>query len=190
MLSFNHSVTRPYDCGDKETGQYYAVKVVDIHKLTVREFHMLGYELNILKTLCHNNVVKCVEIIESSEYVHIVMEHINGGELYEYLKKKNYFSEFETCYIVYYLLLGIEYFHSIGIMHRDLKPNNILIEVDQETNLISNVKITDFGLSCPCLNPLFESCGTPAYVAPEILRREKYGSSVDMWGLGVIIYLL
>jgi serine/threonine protein kinase len=177
-----------WNCRDKS--REYAVKVIEKSKLTVREYKLLSTELIMLKMLHHKNIVTFYSIYESDKYAYVLMEHVSGGELYEYLKKKTYFTEFEVCYIVYHLLLGLAYLHSVGIIHRDLKAENILIEVDKEKNMIVNAKIGDFGLACPCVETIFDSCGTPAYVAPEVIRRNGYNYLADMWSIGVITYLL
>lgn len=179
-----------WTCTDKVTDAEYAVKIVEKQKLTLREFKLLNTELGVLKTLHHKNVVKCIDTFESEKCAYIVMELIPGGELYGYLKKKHYFSEFEVCYIIYHLLKGIAYLHSVGVMHRDLKAENILVEIDKDKNMIVDVKIADFGLACPCIETIFDACGTPAYVAPEVIQRDGYTSLADMWSIGVITYLL
>jgi len=179
-----------WNCKEKRTDKEYAIKVIEKSKLTARECKLLNTELSVLKIINHKNVIKCYDILESEKYAYIVMEYIPGGELYEYLKKKYYFTEFEVCYIIYHLLLGIGYLHSVGIAHRDLKAENILIDVDKEKNMITNIKIADFGLACPCVETIFDACGTPAYVAPEVIQRSGYNCLVDMWSIGIIAYLL
>ena len=153
---------------------------------------MLINELDTITSMNHKHVVKCVEVIESRTHVYVVMDMIVGGELHEFLKKKRYFSEFETCYIMYHLLIAISYLHTLGIIHRDLKPENILVELDGKKERICTLKIIDFGLSClwtPSSN-IRDACGTPAYVAPEVIKKQKYSCSADMWNIGIIAYLL
>lgn len=177
-------------CVDKTTNKEYAVKVIDKLKLTIREYKLLNTELSLLKILHHNNVISCHDVFESEKNAYVVMDYMRGGELYEYLKKKTYFTEFEVCYLIYHLLLGIAYLHSIGIVHRDLKAENILVEIDREKNMVVDVKIGDLGLACPCVDTIYDACGTPAYVAPEVIQRSGYNSLADMWSIGVIGYLL
>ena len=115
------------------------------------------------------------------------MEKVHGGELQGYLQK-NVLSEADMVEIMRQLIQGIGYIHECGIIHRDLKPENILIETYGEDNF--QIKITDFGLSrlgTPS-ELVFDACGTPAYVAPEVLNKTGYGPKVDLWSCGIILY--
>ena len=117
------------------------------------------------------------------------MEHVHGGELNSYLRK-NKVSEANMVNIMRQLIEGLRYLHMCGIVHRDLKPENILIEVRTKDDFV--IKITDFGLSklANRADLLFECCGTPAYVAPEVLIKKGYQSEVDLWSCGVILYAM
>ncbi len=168
------------------------MKIIDKSQLNQKELRMLVSELAIVRTLNHNNVVKCAEVVESRTHVYVVMENVPGGELYNLLRKRKYFSEFESCYVTYHLLVVLKYLHSIGVIHRDLKPENILLVLNGKKDRIASLKLSDFGLACMCLSEsgTKENCGTPSYVAPEVIRRAPYGPSADMWSLGVVVYLL
>ena len=100
--------------------------------------------------------------------------------------------EFEVVYIVYHILLGLQYLHKRAIVHRDIKPENILLELDNEKENIVTLKLVDFGLSVILQpgNTLNDACGTPAFVAPEIIKRVGYNHAIDMWSLGIITFLL
>lgn len=104
------------------------------------------------------------------------MEQVNGGELYEHIHT-NEMDEKDVAFIMYQLLEAINYMQNCGIVHRDLKPENILVQKDPTTNEITCVKVADFGLSKIVIpnESMLESCGTPAYVAPEVLQKKGYG---------------
>ena len=119
------------------------------------------------------------------------MEYCSGGDLFSYLEKnKFHISERQSCKIIYKILKGLSYLHSYGIIHRDIKSENILITYNKDEEL--DIRINDFGLS-KILGPCEftdESCGTLSYVAPEVLLNKKYNNLVDSWSLGVTSYLL
>jgi len=117
----------------------------------------------------------------------IVMEQVHGGDLQSYLQK-TVVSEANIVEIMRQLIMGIGYLHECGIIHRDLKPENILIEPKSSDTF--RIKITDFGLSklgAPSELSL-DCCGTPAYVAPEVLHKVGYRGQVDLWACGIILY--
>ena len=132
------------------------------------------------------------ETFETESHFYIVMDLVNGGELFDHIKMYE-LEEREIALIMYQLIEVIQYLQSCGVVHRDLKPENILIEKDKETEEVTKIKVTDFSLSKKLTKPdekMELSCGTPAYVAPEILYRKGYGKEVDMWSAGVIFYPL
>ena len=179
-------------CIERSTSIEYAVKKIEKGKLNLKELDLLQNEISIIPGLYHKSVARYINIMESKTDMYIIMEKVEGGELHEYLQKRNRLSELEAVYITYQILTGIEYIHKIGIIHRDLKPDNILIEFNSDEESIFGIKLIDFGLSV-IAEPgaiISDPCGTPAYVAPEILMRKTYDSQVDMWSLGVITYLM
>lgn len=142
-----------------------------------------------MKKVDHENVLKLHKIYEDSSKVFIIMELVEGSELFDRIVDKGYYSEKNAINIVQQILSAVSYLHKIGIAHRDLKPENLLCSGDDENEI---VKIADFGLS-KIFNDeeeLMTSCGTPGYVAPEVLMCESYDKSVDMWGIGIITYIL
>jgi len=142
-----------------------------------------------MKKVEHPNILKLIEIYEDNENVYIVMELVDGSELFDRIVDKGYYSEKNTVHIVKQILHAVKYLHEQGIAHRDLKPENLLCSGSGSHEV---VKIADFGLSKVFSGDedLRTSCGTPGYVAPEVLMCESYDKSVDMWGIGIITYIL
>ena len=124
---------------------------------------------------------------EESEYYYLVMEIMDGGELFDRIVQKSFYNEKEARDLVKILLEAINYMHERNIVHRDLKPENLLLA---STTNDSDIRLADFGFAKRVSTPLSTQCGTPGYVAPEILKGDKYGLSVDMWSIGVITYIL
>jgi len=146
-------------------------------------------ETDIMKKLDHKNILKLYDIFEDDRHVYIVMELVEGSELFEKIIKKGYFSEKEAINIVTQILEAIKYLHENKVCHRDLKPENLLCS---EIDGVDVVKIADFGLSkmFSGAEKLRTGCGTPGYVAPEILLQDTYDNKVDLWSIGVITYIL
>jgi serine/threonine protein kinase len=138
----------------------------------------------------HPNIIRLLDIFENQDYIYIVMEALSGGDLFTYLEKRNFtVSERRAKELAHQMATAIYYLHSFGVAHRDLKPENILMDSDGET---ADLKIVDFGLS-KIIGPNESSLdpfGTLSYVAPEVLLQKPYGKEVDLWSLGVIVYLL
>jgi calcium/calmodulin-dependent protein kinase I len=167
-----------------------AVKIVQ--KTLIREdIKLLKREIEIMKTVDHPNILKLIEIYEDNENVYIVMELVDGNELFDRIVDRGYYSEKSTIHIVKQILEAIRYLHEHHIAHRDLKPENLLCSGEGSAEV---VKIADFGLSKIFAGangePLQTSCGTPGYVAPEVLTSDSYDEAVDMWGVGIITYIL
>lgn len=169
-----------------------AIKAIEKVKLSKEDRRYLNNELAISKELFHINIIRCYEVIETKNYVYIVMERVPGGELFDLIERKKYFSEFESCYITYHLLKALNYLHSCGIMHRDLKPENILVGLNQSKDHVITLKLIDFGIACMVKEDeaVNDSCGTLAYVAPEVLKKQWYNAKADMWSVGVIVYMM
>eukprot|EP00976_Prorocentrum_cordatum_P051551 1040838-Prorocentrum_minimum.AAC.1 len=186
-------------CTEKATGKQYACKVMqlpspakpgskDTSNDSTRED--VFYEINVLCGLIHPNVTVLKEYFEEGNLVYLVMELVKGGELLEALMDKGFYSEEDTRNCFKQLLEGIEYLHSKNVAHRDLKLENLLLT---EQGKIDNIKIADFGLSKQQEAAMETICGSPQYVAPEILTAQqgvKYGKEVDLWSAGVILFML
>ncbi|EDO06021.1 Protein kinase domain family protein [Babesia bovis T2Bo] len=178
-----------YRAVHKRTGEEYAIKIVDKSKVGCLERDLLRSEIAILRLLRHKHVIYLKEISDMHDSLYIVMELVRGGELYDLIKQKKALSEAYTHKIITQLLQIVAYLHKCGIVHRDIKPENILLTDKSDT---ATIKLTDFGLSTLC-GPnqlLTQPCGTLAYVAPEVLTMEGYNQKVDVWSIGVIMYLL
>eukprot|EP00050_Salpingoeca_kvevrii_P020597 m.100476 g.100476 ORF g.100476 m.100476 type:complete len:369 (-) comp8931_c0_seq3:91-1197(-) len=148
-------------------------------------------ELEVLKMVRHPNVVRFIELFETEKHVFLVMELATGGELFERIMERGVFSEPEAARCIRQVLSGIEYLHQQGIAHRDLKPENLLyFTLHRDSRLM----ISDFGFAkivdrsrSQLMNT---SCGSPEYIAPEILLGRPYSFAVDLWSLGVITFIL
>jgi len=170
----------------KEDGHVYAVKIInkanqDLSRLTV--------EMEILQSVKNTNIIQLREIYEKESTLYIITELVTGGELFDRIVKKGHYTEKDAATVIRKLCEAIDYLHSKGIVHRDLKPENLLLkEEDDDTE----IKVADFGLSkiVGADNMMQSACGTPAYVAPEILSSSPYTKAVDLWSIGVITYIL
>lgn len=147
-------------------------------------------ELHVLQKCSHPNIMNVSELLEDDEYFYIVSELLVGGELFDRILQEKSFTEAKAAYILKQVLLALNYMHAQKITHRDLKPENILLESKNTSNL--EVKIADFGFSC-IFDPaqgLDLVLGSPLYMAPEIIKGQKYNEKVDIWSTGVITYML
>lgn len=142
-----------------------------------------------MRQLDHDSIIKFYKIYESDRNIYLVLELLNGGELFERIVQKGQYNESDACILMGKLLGALAHMHSKGIMHRDIKPENLILK-DTENDW--NVKIADFGLAqvINADNYLFKRCGTPGYVAPELLADQKYGDKVDVFSAGLILYIL
>ncbi|KAL3914792.1 MAG: hypothetical protein SGPRY_007495 [Prymnesium sp.] len=137
--------------------------------------------------------VKMYAVYETETHLFLCLELLTGGELFDRIISKGHYSEDDARKLTVTLVEAVQYLHSLGIAHRDLKPENILLKDEKED---APIKITDFGLSKIFADDLAgevvmkTACGTPGYVAPEVLTHEIYSEQVDMWSIGVIVYIL
>lgn len=145
-------------------------------------------EIEILKKLNHPSIVGFIDNFEDADCYYVILELMQGGELFDRIVQKTQYNEGEARDIFIVIMRGLKFLHDNNIVHRDLKPENLLMLNDRDDTA---VKIADFGFAkiANGLN-LTTQCGSPGYVAPEILMRMKYGKPVDMWAMGVITYIL
>ena len=172
------------------TGRLVAIKTIPKKNLnTEHKRKKIEFETGILKTLSKSDyIVKLYEKYETQKHVCIVMEYICGGDLLTYIKKRNKLNESTAKYIFKQILLALNFIHSHNIIHRDIKLDNILIDLD------NNIRVCDFGVSRqidPKTDIMHEQCGTPAYMAPELLMGYGYtGFNADLWSAGVVLYAM
>lgn len=175
----------------RKTGEKCAIKIIE--KPQGSKIAMLKAEVDILTKCDHPNVVKMYAVYETDTHLFLCLELLTGGELFDRIISKGHYSEEDARRLTVTLLEATKYLHAQGIAHRDLKPENILLKDDTED---AAIKITDFGLSKIFADDLAgevvmkTACGTPGYVAPEVLTHEIYSEQVDMWSIGVIVYIL
>jgi len=167
----------------------YAVKCVDRDKLTEEDAVALIEEVAILKEFDQEHIICLYDFFEESNQYFLVMERMSGGELFDRIVEKAYYNEKEARDVCKILLEAVGYCHQNNVAHRDLKPENLLLVSEEDDG---RVKIADFGFAKRVTEPnsLSTQCGTPGYVAPEILEGHLYDAKADMWSIGVILYIL
>jgi len=170
----------------KETGEDFAIKCIEKHDVDTTR---LQTEVDILTQVEHPHIISLKEVYDTPDTLYLVMELISGGELFDKITEIGAYSEKTAAELVRNIVSAVEYLHSMDIAHRDLKPTNLLLKDSED---LTNVKIADFGLSKILgENTMMQTaCGTPIYVAPEVLTGESYEREVDMWSIGVITYIL
>ncbi|XP_053121751.1 serine/threonine-protein kinase DCLK3 [Hemicordylus capensis] len=175
------------ECHHHSTSQNYAMKIIDKSKLKGKE-DMLENEILIIKSLSHPNIVSLIEVFETDAEIYLILEYIPGGDLFDAIIESVKFTERDAALMITDLCEALVYIHSKSIVHRDLKPENLLVQRNPDKT--TTLKLADFGLAKRVTKPIFTVCGTPTYVAPEILAENGYGLEVDMWATGVILYIL
>jgi len=181
----NFAVVR--HCIHKVTGTDYALKIIDKFKCQGKEA-LLAREVAILRQVCHPNIISLIEEQETNEHLFLIMEFMKGGDLFDAIASAIKFSEADASIMIRHLCYALAYLHSHHIVHRDVKPENLLVQMDKQR--IRCLKLADFGLAQIVTEPLYTICGTPTYVAPEILAEVGYGLKIDVWAAGIILYIL
>ncbi|XP_038112373.1 serine/threonine-protein kinase BRSK2 [Culex quinquefasciatus] len=169
------------------TAKKVAIKIINREKLSESVLMKVEREIAIMKLIDHPHVLGLTDVYENRKYLYLVLEHVSGGELFDYLVKKGRLTPKEARKFFRQIISALDFCHSHSICHRDLKPENLLLD-DK-----NNIKIADFGMASlqPAGSMLETSCGSPHYACPEVIRGEKYdGRRADVWSCGVILYAL
>uniref|UniRef100_A0A8C2DXR9 Calcium/calmodulin-dependent protein kinase 1Da n=1 Tax=Cyprinus carpio TaxID=7962 RepID=A0A8C2DXR9_CYPCA len=173
---------------ERSTGKMFAVKCIPKKALKGKE-SSIENEIAVLRKIKHENIVALEDIYESSNHLYLIMQLVSGGELFDRIVEKGFYTEKDASTLIRQVLDAVNYLHSMGIVHRDLKPENLLYFNPQDG---SKIMISDFGLSKMegTGDVMSTACGTPGYVAPEVLAQKPYSKAVDCWSIGVIAYIL
>lgn len=174
-------------CIHKETGRIVAIKILNKQKMKIKNYDMLRNEIEVLKLCQHQNIVRLYDVLENVDYIFLVMENLAGGTLRDYMKKNsNKIPEEKAKYFVKSIALALEYIRQFGIVHRDIKPINILFDNK------GVLKIVDFGLAV-ILGPS-QQCkgyaGTLDFCSPEVIIGVPYNRKADIWSMGVVTWYL
>ncbi|XP_042324668.1 serine/threonine-protein kinase DCLK2 isoform X3 [Sceloporus undulatus] len=175
------------ECIERSTGKEFALKIIDKGKCCGKE-HLIENEVSILRRVKHPNIIMLIEEMDTATELCLVMELVKGGDLFDAITSSTKYTERDGSAMVYNLASALKYLHGLSIVHRDIKPENLLVcEYPDGTK---SLKLGDFGLATVVEGPLYTVCGTPTYVAPEIIAETGYGLKVDIWAAGVITYIL
>ncbi|XP_057198450.1 calcium/calmodulin-dependent protein kinase type II subunit gamma isoform X3 [Triplophysa rosa] len=177
-------------CVKKSTGQEYAAKIINTKKLSARDHQKLDREARICRLLKHPNIVRLHDSISEEGFHYLVFDLVTGGELFEDIVAREYYSEADASHCINQILESVSHIHQHDIVHRDLKPENLLLASKMKG---AAVKLADFGLAIEVQGDQqawFGFAGTPGYLSPEVLRKDPYGKPVDIWACGVILYIL
>ncbi|XP_005988254.1 calcium/calmodulin-dependent protein kinase type II subunit beta isoform X1 [Latimeria chalumnae] len=177
-------------CVKLSTGYEYAAKIINTKKLSARDHQKLEREARICRLLKHSNIVRLHDSISEEGFHYLVFDLVTGGELFEDIVAREYYSEADASHCIQQILEAVLHCHQMGVVHRDLKPENLLLASKCKG---AAVKLADFGLAIEVQGDQqawFGFAGTPGYLSPEVLRKEAYGKPVDIWACGVILYIL
>lgn len=172
----------------KKTGKEYAIKIIKKKLFSRPEF--LQREIAIMKTVKHPHIVEFYDIFEDQEKVYLILQLVNGGDLFDNVTERETFSEEDAADVTRQILEALGYLHKEGIVHRDIKVDNILCEEEKDGRL--HCYIADFGLSRFFSNEIQmkSKVGSLEYTAPEVFNTGGYGPGCDLWSVGVVAYIL
>jgi len=178
------SFSNVYKACHIETKELYAMKVLSLKNLANKMIENIETEISIMINIKHDNIVRLYETIKTDKHICLVIDYCDGEDLNKYIKKNGRISEKQSKNFMTQIATGLYYLHSLNLIHRDLKPHNILLSKN------GNIKIADFGFVKDYTeNSMLDTlCGSPIYMAPEILQHKKYDAKVDLWSIGIILY--
>ena len=177
-------------CVHKTTGEEYAAKMTKLKMMSARELKKNEKEARICRRLQHRNIVRLHESIPAENCHFFIFELVSGGELFDDIVARDFYSEFDASLCIEQILEAVRYCHRSGIIHRDIKPENILLSGKEKG---ATVKLADFGLAVEVEGEeraWHGWAGSPSYVCPEMYKKAPYGKEVDLWACGVILYIL
>ncbi|EOB04157.1 Calcium/calmodulin-dependent protein kinase type II beta chain, partial [Anas platyrhynchos] len=189
-FSFRGAFSVVRRCVKKNSSQEYAAKIINTKKLSARDHQKLEREARICRLLKHPNIVRLHDSISEEGFHYLVFDLVTGGELFEDIVAREYYSEADASHCIHQILESVNHIHQHDIVHRDLKPENLLLASKCKG---AAVKLADFGLAIEVQGEQqawFGFAGTPGYLSPEVLRKDPYGKPVDIWACGVILYIL
>ncbi|KAJ8399239.1 hypothetical protein AAFF_G00412770 [Aldrovandia affinis] len=175
------------ECVERSTGKEFALKIIDKAKCSGKE-HLIENEVAVLRRVKHPNIIMLIEEVDTPAELYLVMELVKGGDLFDAITSSTKYTERDASAMVLNLASALQYLHCMSVVHRDIKPENLLVCESPEGSM--SLKLGDFGLATVVEGPLHTVCGTPTYVAPEIIAESGYGLKVDIWAAGVITYIL
>lgn len=187
---FEQSVTlgtgtfgRVYLVRHKPTGVFYAMKTLKKTEVVrLKQVEHINSEKQILSSIRHPFIVNLYRSFSDEKYLFMLLEFVIGGEMFSHLRRAGRFSNEVTRFYAAEIVLALEYLHSLNVVYRDLKPENLLIDNE------GHIKITDFGFAKRVEDRTWTLCGTPEYLAPEIIQSKGHGKAVDWWALGILIF--
>ena len=187
------NILPPNSTSHEKPRRYVAIKRVKKANMKPVEILQQRVEIEVLKHTKHPNIIECFDFYEDEQFYEIVMEFMRDGDLYDFLASHKFriHEEFVKS-IIYQICEGLKYLHSLGIVHRDIKLENILVTRRTKNSADITAKIVDFGLS-KMIGPdekANEPFGTLGYVAPEVIKNMNYSNKCDVWSLGCIMYAL
>lgn len=168
---------------DKKAKEYFALKILNIAEIIrLKQVEHVISEKAILGSISHPFIVNLLWTSHTDTFLYMLLEYVCGGELFSFLRHAGRFCVTKSLFYAAEIVSALDYLHKEDIVYRDLKPENILLDRD------GHVKLTDFGFAKRLKDRTWTLCGTPEYLAPEIIQSKGHGKAVDWWALGILIY--